>query len=160
MSTKSIENPIKTPWIVRKFCTEDHKRSRWAIPKKSLTKLKPINGKSKEHENPPKTNPSSWFAPIYDLVRNWCKSFGEKSQLTSLIKVMQQKRIKTSYKWRIKGRTREGSEELAKNTSRTHKLLHPPNTEGHRRIRDLLPSKIHSSYTNRWISGPISHTSN
>jgi hypothetical protein len=44
-----------------------------------------------------------------------------------------------------------------KNTSRTHKFLHPPNTGGHRRIQDLLPLKIHGSYTNRWISGPLSH---
>jgi hypothetical protein len=36
-------------------------------------------------------------------------------------------------------------------------MISPPNTGGHRRIRDLLLSKIHGSYTNRWISGPLSH---
>jgi hypothetical protein len=45
----------------------------------------------------------------------------------------------------------------AKNRSRTHELIQTPNTGGHEVVKATIPSKIHGSYTNRWISGPLSH---
>jgi hypothetical protein len=45
----------------------------------------------------------------------------------------------------------------AKNTSRTHELIQIPNTGRHEVVRATIPTKIRGSYTNRWISGPLSH---
>jgi hypothetical protein len=50
-----------------------------------------------------------------------------------------------------------GKKKNAKNTSRTHELIQTLNTGGHEVVRATIPSKIHGSYTNRWISGPPSH---
>jgi hypothetical protein len=50
-----------------------------------------------------------------------------------------------------------GKKKNAKNTSRTHKLIQTLNIGGHEVVRATIPSKIHGSYTNRWISGPLSH---
>jgi hypothetical protein len=44
-----------------------------------------------------------------------------------------------------------------KKTSRTHELIQTPNSGGHMVLRATIPSKIHGSYTNRWISEPLSH---
>jgi hypothetical protein len=88
--------PINTPRIVPKFFTENHNGAGELIPRNHWSKWSQTMGNQRNTKIPKKTNPSSWFAPIYDLVRNWCKSFGGKSQLTSLIKAMQQKRIKTT----------------------------------------------------------------
>jgi hypothetical protein len=35
-------------------------------------------------------------------------------------------------------------------------LIQIPNTGGHEVVRATIPSKIHGSYTNRLISGPLS----
>jgi hypothetical protein len=48
-----------------------------------------------------------------------------------------------------------GVKKNAKNTLRTHELIQTPNTGGHKVVRATIPSKIHGSYTNWWISGPL-----
>jgi hypothetical protein len=48
-----------------------------------------------------------------------------------------------------------GEKKNAKNTSRTHELIQTLNTGGHEVARATIPSKIHGSYTNRWISGHL-----
>jgi hypothetical protein len=50
-----------------------------------------------------------------------------------------------------------GKKKNTNNTSRTHELIQTPNTGGHEVVWATIPSKIHDSYTNRWISGPLSH---
>jgi hypothetical protein len=82
--------PLKLPSICGQIstnclqnCYTRSQASRWAISKRSLLNLKPINGKSNENEKHSKTRSRNWFAPIYELVRNWMKSFGRKAQPTS-----------------------------------------------------------------------------
>jgi hypothetical protein len=73
-------------------------------------------------------------------MRNWCKSFGGKSQLTSLIKPTQKERIEMVSKRRIKPPKKRGKNELTKNTKNTTNITQIVNPGGQEVVRATIPT--------------------